>query len=90
MLISYSPSFERAVKKLHKNQKKALDLIVGELLNNPKLGEEKRGSLAGIFIVKFQISRAEYLLAYRFRSENEINLLVLGPHENFYRDLDRK
>jgi len=29
------------------------------------------------------------LLAYRIISKKEIKLLVVGPHENFYRDLKR-
>jgi len=29
-------------------------------------------------------------LAYRVVSKKEIKLLVVGPHENFFRDLKRK
>jgi len=89
MRITHSPSFARALNKLHKNQKLALDQALLELSINPALGEQKRGSLTGIFVFKFRISNTEYLLAYRFQSDDEIRLLVLGPHENFYRDLDR-
>lgn len=29
------------------------------------------------------------LLAYRVLDENTLKLLMVGPHENFYRDLKR-
>jgi mRNA interferase RelE/StbE len=29
------------------------------------------------------------LLAYRVLDENALKLLMVGPHENFYRDLKR-
>jgi len=89
MRVTYSPSFARTLKKLHKNDKNALDKAVEELVNNPLKGEEKRGSLAGIFVYKFRIANSLYLLAYKYQGEDEIRLLVLAPHENFYRDLDR-
>jgi hypothetical protein len=53
------------------------------------LGEAKVGDLAGIAIYKFKINGLEWLVAYRVASKKEIKLLVVGPHENFYRDLKR-
>jgi len=89
MKITQSPSFGRAVKKLHPNQKKSLDKAVTIIAKDPAVGELKVGDLAGIAIFKFKIANLEWLLAYRIISKKEIKLLVVAPHENFYRDLKR-
>jgi hypothetical protein len=53
------------------------------------VGEEKVGDLAGIFIYKFKLGNERWLLAYRLVSSREIKILLVGPHENFYRELKR-
>ena len=90
MKITQSPTFGRSVKKLHAKQKKSLDKAVSSIAKDISLGEAKVGDLAGIAIYKFKINSLEWLLAYRVVSKKEIKLLVVGPHENFYRDLKRK
>jgi hypothetical protein len=72
---------------LHPNQKEALDQALMVLIKNSAAGEEKRGDLVGIFVLKFRSNKVEWLLAYRIVSKKEIALLVVGPHENFYGDL---
>jgi mRNA interferase RelE/StbE len=89
MKINQSPGFGRTVKKLHPNQKKSLDEAVSAVAQKPSLGQAKVGDLAGIAIYKFKSNGLEWLLAYRIISKREITLLVVGPHENFYRDLKR-
>ncbi len=89
MKITQSPTFGRSVKKLNANQKKSLDKAVSAIAKDTSLGEAKVGDLAGIAIYKFKINGLEWLLAYRIVSKKEIKLLVVGPHENFYRDLKR-
>ena len=89
MKLTQAPSFIRTVKKLHPNQKKALDKAVRVLADRPSLGEAKVGDLDGIYIYKFKIENLEWLLAYRIQSKSHLTLLVVGPHENFYRDLKR-
>ena len=90
MKLTQAPSFIRTVKKLHPNQKKALDKAVRAISDKPSQGEEKTGDLAGIYIYKFKVENLEWLLAYRIHSKNHLTLLVVGPHENFYRDLKRQ
>lgn len=85
------PTFLRSVKKLHANQKAVLDDAVKEIVAQPSAGEEKRGDLSGVFVYKFKINSQEYLLAYELlpnkEAPEEIVLLALGSHENFYRNL---
>lgn len=87
MKFVYGASFSRSLKKLHPNQKEALDQALMVLIKNSAAGEEKRGDLVGIFVLKFRSNKVEWLLAYRIVSKKEIALLVVGPYENFYRDL---
>lgn len=83
--------FSKTVKKLNPSQKKQLDDAVKHLLNNPKAGELKKGDLRDVRVYKFKIQRQEWLLVYTFDdSVLRLTLLMLGSHENFYRDLKRQ
>ena len=86
MKIIQSRSFERKVKKFTEREKKKLDEEIRKNLNNPSIGSEKKGDLRGVFIHNFKILTNQYLLAYRFFGEN-LKLIMIGPHENYYRDL---
>jgi mRNA-degrading endonuclease RelE of RelBE toxin-antitoxin system len=87
MRILLTPTFERALKKLHKPQKLELDGAVRSVAQDPALGEAKVGDLAGVRVYKFRMSNQLCLLSYRWMDENTIKLLTFGSHENFYRDL---
>jgi len=89
MQILVTPSFERTIKKLHPNQKKALDKAVTAIAADPELGDEKLGDLDGIYVYKFKLVDKQWLLAYRVISAKKMKLLLLGPHENFYRELKK-
>lgn len=87
MKIYQSQSFAKKAKKLNTNQKLALDNEIKQIIQNPAIGTEKKGDLRGIFVHKFTLQNQLYLLAYRFVSEESLELILLGPHENYYRDL---
>jgi mRNA interferase RelE/StbE len=89
MRILVTPTFERAVKKLHRQQKAALDEAVRTVASQPEAGETKVGDLAGVQVYKFRMDNLLCLLAYRVLNVNTLKLLMLGPHENFYRNLKR-
>lgn len=89
MRLLFTPTFERTVKKLHRQQKLVLDDAVRAIAENPAIGTSKVGDLVGIQVYKFRMSNQECLLAYRMLDEDTIKLLMVGPHENFYRDLKR-
>ena len=84
--IYVAPPFSRKVKKLKKQEKKELDNAVLDILNNPGIGEEKVGDLAGVLVYKSRINRQLILLSYTY-DEKDITLLTFGSHENFYKDL---
>lgn len=83
------PFFKKAYKKLHTNEKSKVNDAIRLIKENPEIGEEKKGDLAGVFVYKFKIHTQEILLAYEW-SLLERLLLALGYHENFYRDLKKQ
>lgn len=89
MRILVTPTFERTAKKLHQQQKTALDEAVRTIAKQPNVGEAKVGDLAGVQVYKFRMGNLWCLLAYRVLDEATLKLLMVGPHENFYRDLKR-
>ena len=58
MLVLQQNSFKRAYKKLHPQQKQAVNEAVLVVCENPTLGEQKKGDLASIFVYKFAIIRS--------------------------------
>ena len=90
MRVLQTNLFHKAVKKLHKNQKRYLDRAVRKLINNPAIGETKAGDLTGVRVYKFKISDQLILLAYIYKNKKApLILLAFGTHENFYRDLKK-
>jgi mRNA-degrading endonuclease RelE of RelBE toxin-antitoxin system len=82
------PGFKKAYKKLHANIKSYVNDAIRAIADNPKIGEEKKGDLAGVFVYKFKVYKQELLLAYEWNPQQRI-LLALGVHENFYKGLKR-
>lgn len=93
LAILVTPSFARTAKKLHSKDKVILDAAVNAVASDHTIGEEKRGDLNGVFVYKFKFSSRETLLAYRLQPDKftpqELVLLAVGPHENFYAQLKR-
>ena len=88
--ILQTPSFKKAIKKLHKNSKKDLDKAVHKLVDDPLLGEQKKGDLSYMRVYKFKMSKQLALLGYRYEEGTVVlELLALGSHENFYRDVKK-
>jgi mRNA-degrading endonuclease RelE of RelBE toxin-antitoxin system len=86
--VFQTPLFSKIKKKLKKNQIKDLDNAVREIIKNPKLGEQKKGDLADVWVYKFRMVDRENLLAYQW-DEKTRTLISLGVHENFYRDIKK-
>ena len=87
--VIQSHSFKKAVKKLHKNQKADLDDAVRAIIDNPNLGVQKVGDLSSsVRVYKFKMLKQLTLLAYIIDDgQLVLTLLMVGTHENFYRDV---
>jgi hypothetical protein len=56
----------------------------------PNTGSRKIEDLTGIYVHNIHAVGRTILIAYVFLSEDWIQLVKVGPHENFYRDLKRE
>ncbi len=86
MRIYQSRSFEKKVKKMSRSEKEALDREIKRIAEDPSIGEEKKGDLKDVFAHKFKLKTTQYLFAYR-KVGGDLELVMIGPHENYYRDL---
>ena len=88
--VAQAPRFARAKKRLPAGAQLAVDEAVKSLLSDPLTGEPKAGALKGVRVVKFKVSTQQLLLAYQLDAKrNVIEVLDVGPHENFYRELQK-
>ncbi|WP_028582030.1 type II toxin-antitoxin system RelE/ParE family toxin [Desulfogranum japonicum] len=86
--VLQTPTFKKAVKKLQQNQKKDLDKAVNELIENPLLGVQKKGDLTFLRVYKCKMNKQLTLLGYSYEDGTvTLELMALGTHENFYRDI---
>ena len=86
--VLQTPSFKKAVKKLHANQKSDLDNAVRAIMEDPFIGELKKGDLSFLRVHKFKMVKQLTLLGYSYQDNvMTLELMALGSHENFYRDI---
>ena len=65
-----------------------IDRQVTAIIENPEIGELKKGDLKGIRVLKFKYNQQLYLLSYEMKG-NTLNLYLIGSHENFYLKLKK-
>ena len=76
------------MKKLHKNEKEALDQALMKIIEDPSIGDLKIGDLAGIQVFKYKHKSQLNLIGYHYIEEKLVlTFIAHGSHENFYRDL---
>ncbi|PWB81471.1 MAG: addiction module toxin RelE [Candidatus Methylomirabilota bacterium] len=86
--MEQSTRFAKAKRRLPSRGQLTLDKEIKRLIENPLIGEMKVGALKGVRVLKFKLGSLQLLMAYMFNERrNVIELLDVGPHENFYRDL---
>ena len=88
MRVVASLQFLKKLKKMPKLRRAKVDAQIVRLQKTPDLGEEKKQDLAGVFVHKFKVNRQQLLLSYRIVGD-ELQLITIGTHENYYRDLKR-
>jgi mRNA-degrading endonuclease RelE of RelBE toxin-antitoxin system len=78
----------KAKRKLSGAAQRETDEQVGEISENPFLGEKKSGVLKDVRVVKFKAKGQQYLLGYLFNEKtNVVEFLDIGVHENYYKGL---
>ena len=80
-----SKRFAKSLGKLTTNQLRIVEDEIDKIIDNPLIGEQKKGDLSYLRVHKFKINKQQVLLAYSWVSNKlEIYLLQFGSHENFY------
>lgn len=91
MKIFLTPTFKRSAKKLHRNQIPLLETAIEKVKSNPMIGELKTGDLVQVRVYKFHMLHQLTLLAYSYDEPgDELVLLSVAPHENFYENLKKQ
>ncbi len=76
--------FEKALKKLPEAQLKIVEDEIDKIIEDPEIGEVKKGDLSYLRVHKFKMNNQQVLLAYSWvKDKVEIYLLHIGSHENF-------
>jgi mRNA-degrading endonuclease RelE of RelBE toxin-antitoxin system len=84
----FTSSFKKAFKKLDKPLKKVVETGLGQIKDNPEIGEKKVGDLSEVSIHKVKFKSQQLLIAYRYNESTGL-FVAVGFHENFYRDLKK-
>lgn len=90
MQIVQTNRFQKAYKKLHKNQLEDANKAIKAIIADVTIGVQKKGDLSDVFVYKFKMVNQLTLLAYSYDGDKLIlTFLALGSHENFYRDIKK-
>lgn len=81
--VFQTKTFQRGLRKVHSNEKKALDKVVRKILLAPEKGDPKKGDLSGAYTVKFNMHGTQFRLMYEY-NEKSLTLLRFDPREGFY------
>ncbi len=85
-----SPAFLKKKKKQFPNIQREIDTQVKNLIENPLLGEPKKGILKGVRVLKFKYRKQLFLLFYEPDFKKKLlYLYTFGSHEGFYEGLER-
>lgn len=90
ILVTPSSNFTKQFKKLQPNEQIFIDQAIFDISNSPAIGKSKVNDLTGIHVYKFRAVGRMLLIGYVFLAEDWIQVIKVGPHENFYRDLKRE
>ena len=86
--VRATPRFLKSKRSLSEEVQLEIDERVKAVIADPMLGDPKTGALRGVRVTTFKIGPRQYLLAYTFTPKtNVVEVLDVGVHENFYRDL---
>jgi hypothetical protein len=84
----YKPPFKKFVKKQARPLQLFIEDEIESIIENPAVGETKKGDLKEFRVHKFAFKKQELLIAYQV-SETEILFYMIDAHENFYRKLKK-
>ena len=88
--VYQSRRFEKKFESLSEREQGEVDEQIEIIIDNPEIGERKKGDLDFLRVHKFRMNNQQYLLGYSWvEGKMEIYLLSVGTHENFYDEQKR-
>ncbi len=82
--------FRGQFKKFYSKEQDIIRSEIRKVLQDPLMGEMKKGALSGIRVHKFKIRTQQYLLAYDVDVKvRVVCLYALATHEGFYEALQQ-
>jgi hypothetical protein len=84
----YKAPFKKFIKKQARPLQLSIEDEIGSIIENPAVGETKKGDLQGFQVHKFAYKKQKLLIAYQV-SETEILFYMIDTHKNFYRKLKK-
>lgn len=90
--VKILPPAAKYLKKLKDNKlKKLYEDAIKAIVENPLLGEEKKGDLRGIRGYDIYYNKTNYELAYtvEYIQDTVVVIVMAGTRENFYEQLKR-
>lgn len=86
-----SRRFSKSISKLPDDVLSVIEDEIERIIEDPEIGEQKKGDLGFLRVHKFQLNNQLTLLGYSWMENRlELYLLSIGPHENFYQEQKRQ
>lgn len=77
--------FRKSCDKLSENELRIVENEIDKIIENPLIGELKKGDLSHLSVHKFKLNTQLVLLGYSWvAGKLELYLLGISSHENFY------
>ncbi|MEH6825646.1 MAG: type II toxin-antitoxin system RelE/ParE family toxin [Motiliproteus sp.] len=79
--------FTKALERLSESALQGVEDEIERIIEDPTIGEQKKGDLNYMRVHKFKVDSGLVLLGYSWVEQKlELYLLSIGSHENFYRE----
>lgn len=88
--VFQSNRFDKKMKKLPEKQCELIEDEIDKIIDDPKIGTQKKGDLSHVWVHKFKMDMQEVLIGYSWVEDKlELYLLNIGSHENYYNELKK-
>ena len=89
--VYQTKTFQKILNRLDDKTRDQVDDEIELIIDDPEIGDQKKGDLAHIRVHKFRVHDEQVLLGYNWNEGSlTLTLMSLGPHENFYRKLKQR
>lgn len=84
-------SAAKQLSKFDKPVRKKIIGVLGEIAENPFIGERLKGGLATLYSYHLKATGIEYRIAYQIKEQEVVVIIMqIGTRENFYEELKKR